>query len=285
MSAPTSERPHHLRGPSIAASSALRLDPATRHVEEPDLSIPVGLAPASSGLDALAIDTPVVDLQAPFVLTPPNGDDAVNRAINVFFAIVGLVLSFPLMLVVATLIKIDSPGPILHTQSRVGLDRRWRAMDAIHQARRHDLGGKVFTIYKLRTMYEDAERESGAVWASRDDPRVTRTGRFLRKFRFDEIPQLWNVILGDMNIVGPRPERPAIVERLRQDIPEYRLRHRVKPGITGLAQISQSYDASLDDVRSKVSWDLAYIQRRSLLLDIQVMVLTIPTVLFKMRGW
>lgn len=287
MSAPASERPPNLRGPSISASTVIRPDPDTRHLGEADLRFPtIGLVDASSALAApAAAEAPVADLHAPFALPQSASDDAVSRAINVFFAVLGLVLTSPMMVVIAVLIKLDSPGPILHTQQRVGLDRRWRTMSAVHQARRHDLGGRVFTIYKLRTMHEDAEVESGAVWASRDDPRVTRTGRFLRKYRLDEIPQMWNVILSDMNIVGPRPERPAIVAWLRQDIPEYQLRHRVKPGITGLAQISQSYDASLDDVRSKVSWDLAYIQRRSLWLDIRVMALTIPTVLFKMRGW
>jgi lipopolysaccharide/colanic/teichoic acid biosynthesis glycosyltransferase len=287
MSVPNRERPPNLRGPSIAASTALQLEPDIGHVGAyEDRFPPMGLVDASSTIDAYpAGDVQVMDLQAPFVLAEPVGDEAVSRAINVFFAILGLVLTSPMLVVIAILIKLDSPGPFLHTQQRVGLDRRWRSMSAVHQARRHDLGGRVFTIYKLRTMHEDAERESGAVWASREDPRITRTGRFLRKYRFDEIPQLWNVILGDMNIVGPRPERPAIVASLRQHIPEYQLRHRVKPGITGLAQINQSYDASLDDVRSKVSWDLAYIQRRSLWLDIEVMVLTIPTVLLKMRGW
>ncbi|MEW6223313.1 MAG: sugar transferase [Chloroflexota bacterium] len=230
--------------------------------------------------------TPPYELELPYELeVPPSRNGVVSRAVNIAFAILGLVLAAPVLIAAAVLIKLDSPGPILHTQTRVGLDRRWRSTRALHEARREDLGGRVFTIYKLRTMHEGAERESGAVWATRDDPRITTVGSFLRKYRLDELPQLWNVILGDMNIVGPRPERPAIVADLRQDIPEYQLRHRVKPGITGLAQINQSYDSSLEDVRSKVAWDLHYIQRQSLWLDVKVMALTIPTVLLKVRGW
>ncbi|HEX7071111.1 MAG TPA: sugar transferase, partial [Rhodothermales bacterium] len=140
-------------------------------------------------------------------------------------------------------------------------------------------------IYKFRTMRVDAERHSGAVWAQENDPRVTTLGKYLRILRLDEIPQLWNVVLGDMNLVGPRPERPSIAARLREDIPEYRFRHRVKPGITGLAQINQRYDACLDDVRSKVRWDLEYIQRQSLWLDLRILITTIPAVLLRHRGW
>ena len=126
---------------------------------------------------------------------------------------------------------------------------------------------------------------SGAVWATAEDPRITRLGRTLRRYRIDELPQLWNVLLGDMNLVGPRPERPTIVARLREEIPEYQYRHRVKPGITGLAQINQQYDASLDDVRSKVAWDLRYIGSQSVWLDLRVMIETIPRMLMKVRGW
>nr|MBP9106767.1 sugar transferase [Gemmatimonadaceae bacterium] len=126
---------------------------------------------------------------------------------------------------------------------------------------------------------------SGAVWAQENDPRVTTLGRYLRQFRLDELPQLWNIVRGDMNIVGPRPERPSIVARLREMIPEYRARHRVKPGLTGLAQINQHYDQNLDDVRGKIRWDLEYIRTQSLWLDIMIMLKTVPSVLLKFRGW
>jgi lipopolysaccharide/colanic/teichoic acid biosynthesis glycosyltransferase len=134
-------------------------------------------------------------------------------------------------------------------------------------------------------MRVDAERKSGAVWAQENDPRVTTLGKYLRKFRVDEVPQFWNVIRGDMNMVGPRPERPSIVARLRDDIAEYQFRHRVKPGLTGLAQINQKYDACLEDVRGKVNWDLQYLRTQSFWTDVKIMLQTVPSVLMKFRGW
>ena len=187
--------------------------------------------------------------------------------------------------ILAILVKLTSRGPILYAQTRVGLDRRWRSTLALHERRLEDLGGQVFTIYKFRTMRVDAERGVGAVWAQENDPRVTKLGKSLRMLRIDELPQFWNVLLGDMNVVGPRPERPSIVSRLREDIPEYQCRHRVKPGITGLAQINQKYDASLDDVRSKVGWDIRYIREQGILKDLGIMVRTVPAILLRYRGW
>jgi lipopolysaccharide/colanic/teichoic acid biosynthesis glycosyltransferase len=134
-------------------------------------------------------------------------------------------------------------------------------------------------------MRVDAERESGAVWAAQDDPRVTPLGRLLRQYRLDEIPQLLNVLRGEMNIVGPRPERPTIFAELREHIAEYPLRQRAKPGITGLAQINHHYDRSLDDVRTKVRFDLEYIRRQSLREDLRIMLKTLPVVLFRRGGW
>jgi lipopolysaccharide/colanic/teichoic acid biosynthesis glycosyltransferase len=131
----------------------------------------------------------------------------------------------------------------------------------------------------------DAEHGSGAVWAEKRDPRVTSVGRFLRQYRLDELPQLINVLRGEMNIVGPRPERPAIVRDLRESIDEYRARHRALPGITGLAQINHHYDSCLDDVRTKVVYDLEYIRRQSLWEDLKIMVKTIPVMLFRRGGW
>jgi len=211
--------------------------------------------------------------------------DGLNRAINLSIAVVGLIALSPLLLLIALVVKLTSRGPIFYTQTRVGIDRRWRRTLAMHERRLQDLGGAAFTIYKFRSMDVNAEGRSGVVWATVIDPRVTAVGRFLRKFRLDELPQLINVALGDMNIVGPRPERPLIVARLRQDIPEYQLRQRVKPGITGLAQINQEYDSCLDDVRAKVHYDLEYLRRQSMVEDIKIMAKTVPTVLFKIRGW
>jgi lipopolysaccharide/colanic/teichoic acid biosynthesis glycosyltransferase len=216
---------------------------------------------------------------------PRERHEGFSRALNVAAAGLGLVLALPILLIAAILIKLTTRGPILYSQTRVGMDRRWRETLALKERRNDDLGGQVYTIFKLRTMRVDAERFSGAVWAQENDPRVTRLGRFLRKYRVDEIPQLWNVLRGDMNIVGPRPERPSIAARLRRDIPEYRFRNRVKPGLTGLAQINQRYDACLEDVRMKVKWDIAYIERQSLWTDILIMLRTVPSILLKFQGW
>lgn len=218
-------------------------------------------------------------------VVPQGRFEGLNRFVNILLAGGALLVLLPLLVLIALLIRMTSKGPILYAQSRVGLDRRWRPALALHERRLEDLGGQVFTIYKFRTMRVDAERLSGAVWAKEHDPRVTWLGRYMRILRLDEIPQLWNVLRGDMNVVGPRPERPSIVARLREDIPEYQFRHRVKPGITGLAQIHQNYDRSLEDVRSKVRWDLSYIRDQGLLLDVAIMLRTVPSVLLRYRGW
>jgi lipopolysaccharide/colanic/teichoic acid biosynthesis glycosyltransferase len=208
-----------------------------------------------------------------------------ERAINLLLAVLALLLLSPVLFLIAAVIKLTSRGPVLYTQERVGLDRRTGPHDPGHPRRRRDLGGQPFTIYKFRTMRVDAERESGAVWAAQDDPRVTPVGRLLRQYRLDEIPQLLNVLRGEMNIVGPRPERPTIFAELREHIAEYPLRQRAKPGITGLAQINHHYDRSLDDVRTKVRFDLEYIRRQSLREDVRIMLKTLPVVLFRRGGW
>lgn len=216
---------------------------------------------------------------------PRERNERLNRALNITLSALALLVTTPLMVLLAIALKLTSRGPVLYAQTRVGVDRRWRSTLALHERRLEDLGGQVFTIYKFRTMRVDAERVSGAVWAHENDPRVTRLGKYMRMLRLDELPQFWNVMLGDMNIVGPRPERPSIVSRLREDIPEYQCRHRVKPGITGMAQINQNYDTSLDDVRSKVRWDLHYIREQGLWLDLVILLRTVPSVLLKYRGW
>jgi lipopolysaccharide/colanic/teichoic acid biosynthesis glycosyltransferase len=143
-----------------------------------------------------------------------------------------------------------------------------------------DVGGRAFTMYKFRTMTVDAERE-GAVWATKNDARVTPIGGILRGTRLDELPQLVNVLKGEMNVVGPRPERPSIFMQLRKEIDSYHLRQRAKPGITGWAQINQNYDTSIDDVRRKVEYDLAYIERRSVVEDMRIMARTLPVMIFR----
>jgi lipopolysaccharide/colanic/teichoic acid biosynthesis glycosyltransferase len=208
-----------------------------------------------------------------------------NRCVNVALASASLIVLSPVIVFVALAVKLTSRGPIVYSQTRVGLDRRRHVIDALYSNRKQDQGGMIFTIYKFRTMRADAERNSGAVWATRNDPRVTRLGRILRRTRLDELPQLVNVLKGDMNIVGPRPERPSIFVRLREDLPDYRLRQRTRPGITGWAQINHSYDTSIDDVRAKIRYDLEYLERQCLAEDLKIMVKTVPVMLFSRSGW
>jgi len=250
---------------------------ADRHIDHQRTSVPV-VEPTSRGIDIVPI-------------APRIRSELATRVVNSAIAAGLLVVSSPVLVLAAIAIKATSPGPIFYTQPRVGLDRRRRRQQASagsrggeYDRRGHDLGGKVFKIYKLRTMRSDAERYSGVVWAQQRDPRATAVGRVLRKCRIDEIPQLLNVLKGEMNIVGPRPERPSLVAKLSRGIPEYPLRQLAKPGITGLAQISQSYDSCLDDVRSKVRYDLEYLQRQDLLQDLWIMLRTVPVILFQ-KGW
>jgi lipopolysaccharide/colanic/teichoic acid biosynthesis glycosyltransferase len=208
-----------------------------------------------------------------------------RRAVNLLLALVAIIITLPVMLLIALLVRLTSRGPVLYTQLRIGLDRREPAVGGQNHRRERDLGGRPFTIYKFRTMRVDAEHHSGAVWAQQFDPRVTSIGRLLRQYRLDELPQLFNVLKGEMNIVGPRPERPTIFAELREHIAEYPLRQRAKPGITGLAQINHHYDRSLDDVRTKVYYDLEYIRRQSVAEDFRIMLKTVPVVLLRRGGW
>jgi len=218
-------------------------------------------------------------------LTPRPRSDQLVRALNIAIAGTALLILSPIMLLVALAIRLSSPGPVFYGQTRVGQDRRRRANpSSVFDRRTCNLGGRVFRIYKFRTMRIDAERR-GVQWATKNDPRVTLLGRFLRQCRLDELPQLINVVRGDMNIVGPRPERPSIVRKLAQSIEEYPLRHWAKPGITGLAQINLSYDTCLDDVRAKVRYDLEYIRRQSVSEDLRIMLCTMPAMLFRRGGW
>ncbi len=230
------------------------------------------------GVERLPPTSPARELEG----TRPS---LVHRVFNFLFALTALLLLLPVTLAIALLVRLSSPGPIFYTQVRIGLDRRLPLVGGQNQRRERDLGGQPFTIYKFRTMRVDAEHHSGAVWAEQGDPRVTPLGRLLRQYRLDELPQLLNVLKGDMNIVGPRPERPTIFAELREHIAEYPLRQRAKPGITGLAQINHHYDRSLDDVRTKVHYDLEYIRRQSVAEDFRIMLKTLPVVLLRRGGW
>jgi lipopolysaccharide/colanic/teichoic acid biosynthesis glycosyltransferase len=239
----------------------------------------------SSTLDAeLPICTAVGD-DVSLVASAPHHDQRLTRALNVTVAAIGLVIMLPVILLIALAVKLTSPGGVFYTQRRIGLDRRWNRKSSHEQQRVCDLGGRPFTIYKFRTMVPMAEAAGEAVWASPDDERVTPVGRFLRASRLDELPQLWNVLRGEMNVVGPRPERPEIFAELRESIPLYHMRQRVMPGITGWAQINQCYDQNLDDVRRKVNFDLEYLGTRSVGQDLRIMARTVPVMLGRNLGW
>jgi lipopolysaccharide/colanic/teichoic acid biosynthesis glycosyltransferase len=215
----------------------------------------------------------------------PQTEDLLHRTMNVSIAVVSLALLSPLLIVFAAIVKLTSPGPIFYSQPRVGIDRRRTGNGATYDRRGRDLGGRPFMIYKFRTMRINAEAPSGAVWATKGDARVTAVGGFMRKYRIDEIPQLINVIRGEMNIVGPRPERPSIFSTLCDDIAEYPLRQRAKPGITGWAQVNQGYDTNLDDVRNKVRYDLEYLSRQGIAEDLRIMAKTLPVMILRKGGW
>ncbi len=184
-----------------------------------------------------------------------------KRAIDVVLALPCLVLSAPIFLLAAIAIKLDSKGRVFYSQERVGLAER------------------PFTLYKFRSMVHNAEAESGPVWAGSEDPRVTRVGKILRRFRIDELPQLVNVLKGEMSLVGPRPERPFFVSRFKQTVPYYHLRFAAKPGITGWAQVSYPYAATDEDAVQKLQFELYYIKNISPLLDLQILLLTLKIVL------
>jgi lipopolysaccharide/colanic/teichoic acid biosynthesis glycosyltransferase len=206
-----------------------------------------------------------------------------RRLLNVAVAIVALILLAPVMLIVALLVRLSSPGPVLYRQTRVGVDRRSAAGGNFR--RRIDYGGRLFTIYKFRTMYVDPDAQPKQQWAAKGDPRITPVGRILRQTRLDELPQLINVIKGDMNVVGPRPEQPNIFLQLREQVDGYARRQRVLPGITGWAQVNQSYDQNLEDVRRKVQLDLEYAARMSAAEDLRIMLRTVPVILLRSGGW
>jgi lipopolysaccharide/colanic/teichoic acid biosynthesis glycosyltransferase len=213
-----------------------------------------------------------------------TGRERAVRALNVVVAALAILLVAPLMLLVAIAIRATSRGPAIYKQPRVGVDRRKsRGPEALNHRRRADVGGRVFTIYKFGTM-RPADDAPQQVWASQDDPRITPVGRVLRAFRLDELPQLFNVLKGDMNIVGPRPEQPAIFANLSEELSHYRRRQKVLPGITGLAQITLPYDQDLNDVRNKVDLDLEYIRQRSVGQDLLIMAKTMPVMVMR-KGW
>jgi lipopolysaccharide/colanic/teichoic acid biosynthesis glycosyltransferase len=201
--------------------------------------------------------------------TIPGGYEAVKPRLEFLLAAVMLLLTSPLILLVMVLVRLSSRGPAIYRQQRIGL------------------GGRTFTIYKIRTMYEDSERD-GPTWAVPGDPRVTPVGWVLRATHLDELPQLINVLLGEMSLVGPRPERPEFVEKLERDLPGYRRRLAVRPGVTGLAQVQQPPDTDLASVRRKLNYDLYYVERIGPWLDARLIAGTVLKCLgvpFAWIGW
>ena len=192
-----------------------------------------------------------------------QGRQLVKRAFDIVCSLLLLILFAPVMLLAVIAIRLDSPGPVIYRQARVGM------------------GGRSFMCLKFRSMRNDAEKNGVAQWASKNDPRVTRVGAFMRKTRIDELPQLMSVLWGEMSLVGPRPERPKFVEELKQAIPFYEIRHTVKPGITGWAQVRYHYGASMDDARRKHQFDLYYVKNNSLLLDLLVLIETVSVIVFR----
>lgn len=190
-----------------------------------------------------------------------NWEKLVKTAMDFIISILVLLAGMPLWIVVALVVRLDSPGSVFYRQTRVGK------------------GGREFRIVKFRSMVRDAEKSSGAVWAGRNDPRVTRVGALLRKTRIDEVPQLLNILAGHMSLVGPRPERPEIIRTLREKFPFYNKRLTLKPGLTGWAQVKLEYDSTLEDVAEKLKYDFFYIENQSLFLDIEILLRTVKVVL------
>ncbi|OGU75156.1 MAG: exopolysaccharide biosynthesis polyprenyl glycosylphosphotransferase [Ignavibacteria bacterium RBG_16_34_14] len=202
---------------------------------------------------------PLIDIMPELM---PEWEKKLKRAFDIIISLLILIITLPVCIIIAIAIKIDSKGPVFFTQGRCGQN------------------GKVFTIVKFRSMVLEAEKMSGPVWSQKDDPRITGVGKIIRQTRIDEIPQMFNVLKGEMSFVGPRPERPFFVEKLANEIPYYKRRLKVRPGITGWAQVKHKYDETLEDVKIKLKYDLFYIENMSLRMDFKIILRTIYVVLF-----
>ncbi len=202
---------------------------------------------------------PLIDIMPELM---PVWEKKLKRLLDIVISFILLVISLPVVIISAIAIKLDSKGPVFFKQERSGLN------------------GKPFKIIKFRSMYQDAEKLTGPVWSQKDDPRITRVGKIIRKLRIDELPQMYNVLKGEMSLVGPRPERPYFVEKLSKEIPYYKRRLKVRPGITGWAQIKHKYDESIEDVKIKLRYDLFYIENMSIRMDMKILFRTIFVVIF-----
>lgn len=202
---------------------------------------------------------PLIDIMPELM---PEWEKRLKRAMDIVVSLLILIVSLPLGIFIPIAIKIDSSGPVFFRQERIGMN------------------GKIFKIVKFRSMFKDAEKHTGPIWSQKDDPRVTHIGKLIRRLRIDEIPQMYNVLKGEMSLVGPRPERPFFVEQLSEQIPYYKRRLKVRPGITGWAQVKHKYDENIEDVKIKLRYDLFYIENMSLRMDIKILARTIFVVLF-----
>ncbi|MGD8778216.1 MAG: sugar transferase [Ignavibacteria bacterium] len=202
---------------------------------------------------------PLIDIMPQLM---PEWEKRLKRLLDIFVSLLILLVSSPVILITSIAIRLDSKGPVFYKQERSGMN------------------GKPFKMVKFRSMVQDAEKKSGPVWSQKDDPRITKVGRIIRKIRVDEIPQMFNVLKGEMSLVGPRPERPYFVEKLSKEIPLYKRRLKVRPGVTGWAQVKHKYDETIEDVKNKLRYDLFYIENISLRLDIQILMRTVFVVLF-----
>ncbi len=221
----------------------------------------IKVKPAISDIDEIFIKKKEKTLILPSIELFPEKTNPLfckfKRIFDILLSLFILVFFFPLWILVFILIKVESRGPAIYKQKRIGKD------------------GKEFVLYKFRSMVDNAERYTGPVWATKNDLRITRIGSIIRKFGIDEIPQLYNILKGDMSIIGPRPERPFFVEKLEKIIPFYSQRYRAQPGITGLAQIKHKYDSNIEDVIKKLEYDFYYINNLSLKLDLYIYITTI----------
>ncbi|HEY4076661.1 MAG TPA: TIGR03013 family XrtA/PEP-CTERM system glycosyltransferase [Rhizomicrobium sp.] len=263
--------------PVLAIAHALKIDEIIVAVDDPaDLPLWELLECKLSGIDVIdyltfwereagEVDFTCVGpgwfaFSEGFLLNQPRR--LLKRAVDFAVSFAFLVAMLPVIAVTMTAIKLESPGPVFYRQERVGLN------------------GKTFSVWKFRSMRVDAEKEGVPLWASTHDSRVTRVGHFIRKYRIDEIPQIINVLAGDMSFIGPRPERPFFVEELHKKIPYYHLRHRVKPGITGWAQVNYPYGASIEDAKRKLAYDLYYVKKNEVFLDFTILIQTVRVILF-----
>jgi exopolysaccharide biosynthesis polyprenyl glycosylphosphotransferase len=202
---------------------------------------------------------PLIDIMPELM---PEWEKKLKRLLDIFASLIILIISFPVIILSSIAIKMNSPGPVFFRQERSGLN------------------GRSFKMVKFRSMYQDAEKHTGPVWSQKDDPRITKVGKIIRKLRIDEIPQMYNVLKGEMSLVGPRPERPFFVEKLSEQIPYYKRRLKVRPGITGWAQVKHKYDESIEDVKIKLRYDLFYIENMSIRMDMKILFRTIFVVIF-----